>query len=161
MNKFYINYESRCIQDLRVLIGEQKHRTLVLWVVDCAKCVLPIFENKYPSDKRLSEALKETKKWIKGDMKCSMSPKVVLSVHDAANGAAGDTAAYAAARAVGYGLSVVYSESHSMDFVFETVRAFVYDLNQEDSEEVVEKVVNCLYERLRYYENSQKKKMVI
>ena len=45
MKKLLVTRTSEVLQPLRALIEEQKHRTLVLWAIDCGARVLPIFEN--------------------------------------------------------------------------------------------------------------------
>ncbi|HHX12103.1 MAG TPA: hypothetical protein GX731_04720 [Clostridiales bacterium] len=35
-NQILFSRESQCLQELKSLIEEQKHRTLVLWALDCA-----------------------------------------------------------------------------------------------------------------------------
>jgi len=35
-----------------VRLGERDHGLLALWAADCAECVLPCFEEKYPQDDR-------------------------------------------------------------------------------------------------------------
>jgi hypothetical protein len=77
--------------------GWPTHQQIVLVACDCAELVLPIYEKKYPKDKRVRECLETTRKWAKGEA-------TIEEVHAAANAAyaAANAAAYAAANAAAY-----------------------------------------------------------
>lgn len=47
-NALLFSRDSECLQGLKMLIEQQKHRTLVMWALDCAKVPLMQFEEKYP-----------------------------------------------------------------------------------------------------------------
>ena len=47
-NTVLFSRDSKCLQRLKMLIEQQKHRTLVMWALDCAKVPLAQFEEKYP-----------------------------------------------------------------------------------------------------------------
>lgn len=50
-NKILFSRDSECLQELIKLIQLQKHRTLVMWALDCAKVPLKQFEAKYPDER--------------------------------------------------------------------------------------------------------------
>ncbi len=78
--------------------GWPTRQELVLAACDCAETVLPIFEKKYPNDKRPRTAIETARKWAEG--KASIE-EVRAAYADTANAAyaaanADDAAAYAA-----------------------------------------------------------------
>ena len=46
-NKILFSRDSQSLQELIKLIEEQKHRTLVMWALDCAKVTLQEFETAF------------------------------------------------------------------------------------------------------------------
>lgn len=153
MRKMIVTRESQVLQPLRLLIEEQKHRTLVMWVLDCAKGILPIFESKYPMDKRPREAIRAARLWARGDIKMPIAKRAAHASHNAASEVINDSpAAGAAARAMGHVVGTVHVETHAIGVACYGITAFVYDLIDEDQEEVIEKIVACMYDRLKYWE---------
>ena len=51
-NRSLFSRDSDCLCNLIYLIEKQKHRTLVMWVLDCAQDPLSLFEAEYP-EKRI------------------------------------------------------------------------------------------------------------
>ena len=47
--------------------GWPPRQQIVLVACDCVELVLPIFEKKYPDDKRVRECLETTRKWANGE----------------------------------------------------------------------------------------------
>lgn len=47
--------------------GWSPRQQIVLVACDCAELVLPIFEKKYPDNKRVRECLETTRKWANGE----------------------------------------------------------------------------------------------
>ena len=153
MRKFLVTRESTCVQPIRELIEKQKHRTLVLWVIDCADRILTIFEEKYPQDKRPREALDIAKAWAFGRIKMPIARKAALESHKAATSVVEkDPAACAAARAMGHVVGTVHVETHAMDFVMYAITALVYANKPEDTNDLIIKECKWLYDRLLYWE---------
>src|SRR4030042_6859520 len=46
------------------LVRKTDHKTLAVWAIDCAKRVLPYFEEKYPEDYRPGKAIETLQVWI-------------------------------------------------------------------------------------------------
>ena len=81
-------------------------RTLVAWVCDCTERVLPIFEKKYPEDKRPRNAIEVTRAWVAG----KATLEEVKTAADAAHAAACFACAFAyAARAAAYAAAATYA----------------------------------------------------
>jgi hypothetical protein len=152
MKKLLFTRESACLQPLRELIEEQKHRTLVSWVIDCAPRVLAIFEERYPQEKRPREAYEATKAWARGDIKMPTAKKAAHAAHHAATEVAHDPAACAAARAMGHVVGTVHVETHAIGLVMYGLTAFVYAADPKDADDVTSKECNWFYDRLRYWE---------
>lgn len=153
MRKMIVTRESPVLESLRTLIEKQKHRTLVMWALDCAKGILPIFEIKYPNDKRPREALRAARLWARGDIKMPIAKKAAQASHNAASEVIDDSpAAGAAARAIGHVVGTVHVETHAIGVACYGITAFVYDLSEEDQDEVISKILTCMYDRLTYWE---------
>ncbi|HUT82855.1 MAG TPA: Imm5 family immunity protein [Candidatus Bathyarchaeia archaeon] len=153
MKKLLVSRESACLQPIRKLIEKQKHRTLVLWTIECAEHVLPIFEEKYPQDKRPHEAIEAAKTWASGKIKMPIAKKAAHSTHNAATAVAEENpAACAAARAMGHVVGTIQVETHAMGFVMYAITAFVYAANQKNVDEVITKICDWLFDRLLYWE---------
>ena len=153
MKKMIVTRESPVLEPLRTLIEKQKHRTLVMWALDCAKGILPIFETKYPNDKRPREALKATRLWARGDIKMPIAKKAAHACHNAASEVIEESpSAGAAARAIGHVVGTVHVETHAIGVACYGITAFVYDLIEEEQDEVINKVLTCMYDRLTYWE---------
>ena len=152
MKKLLVTRESACLQPIRKLIEKQKHRTLILWSIECAERVLPIFEEKHPQDKRPREAVEAAKAWAHGKIKMPVAKKTAHAAHNAATAVAEDPAACAAARAMGHVVGTVHVETHAMGFVMYAITSFVYAAEQKDVDNVLAKECNWLYDRLLYWE---------
>ena len=153
MKKLLVTRESACLQPIRELIEKQKHRTLVLWSIECAERVLPIFEGKYPQDKRPREAVEAAKAWACGKIKMPVAKKAAHAAHNAATAVAEENpAACAAARAMGHVVGTVHIETHAMGLVMYGITAFVYSAEKEEADYVIAKECKWLYGRLLYWE---------
>lgn len=154
MKKMIVTRESQVLQPLRSLIEEQKHRTLVMWDLDCAKGILPIFEGKYPKDKRPREAIRAARLWARGDIKMPVAKSAAHASHNAASEVIDvSPAAGAAARAMGHVVGTVHVETHAIGVACYGITAYVYDLPEENQDDVINKIVSCMYERLKYWES--------
>jgi len=155
MKKLLVKRESECLQPIRLLIEKQKHRTLVRWTIDCAEEVIPIFEEKFPQDKRPREALDAAIAWAHGMIKMPIAKKAAHATHNAATAVNGkNPAACAAARAMGHVIGTIHVETHAMGFVMYAITAFVYSANQDNKDEVIAKKTKWLYDRLVYWEKN-------
>ncbi len=172
MKKLLLTRESPEIQPLRELIEKQKHRTLVLWVIECAGHVLPIFEDKFPEDNRPREAVEVARAWMRGEIKMPVAKKAAHAAHNTATAVAENPAAEAAARTMGHVVGTVHVETHAIGVVMYGVTAFVYNamLNSEglkgaveqknvadrknfvDAAAIIERECKWFYDQLLYWE---------
>ena len=76
-NAVLFSRDSECHQELKRLIERQKHRTLVLWALDCAKVPLAQFEEKYPGESRPRTALELSEAWSRGKVKMPAARRAI------------------------------------------------------------------------------------
>jgi hypothetical protein len=149
MKKLLVKRESACLQPIRELIEKQKHRTLVLWKIECAEHILPIFEEKHPQDKRPRKAVEAAKTWAHGEIKMPVAKKAAHAAHNAATAVAEEDPA---ARAMGHVVGTVHVETHAIGVVMYGITAFVYAGKQEDADDVIARECDWFYDRLLYWE---------
>lgn len=65
-------------------LGDEDHRSLVLWAADCAERALPYFEVAYPNDVRPQNALKAARAWARGEITLQMVRDAASAADDAA-----------------------------------------------------------------------------
>ena len=119
------------------LIKNSKHKTLAIWAIDCAKRVMPFFEDKYPEDYRPREALETLKKWIDtGVFKMTVIRKASLDAHAAARGVGEDSPARSAARACGQAVATAHVPRHSYGSAIYSQQAVYRGANPSDSEAI-------------------------
>jgi len=95
-------------------LGKLGHNSAVIWALDCAERVLPLFEKKYPRDKRPRQAIKVGRAWVStGVFHMAVIRKASLDAHAAAR-KANDGAARAAARAAGQAVAAAHVAGHAL-----------------------------------------------
>jgi len=154
MKKLLVTRESPSVQPIMALIEKQKHKTLVMWVIDCAERVLGIFEERHPDDSRPREALEAARAWARGEIKMPVAKKAAHAAHNAATAVADDPAACAAARAMGHVVGTVHVETHAMGLVMYGITAFVYASEPKNADQIIAKELDWLYDRLLYWEKN-------
>lgn len=157
MKSILFNRQSPELQQIRTLIENQNHRTLVLWVIDCAPRVLSIFEQRYPDDKRPRQALDATIKWSKGEIKMPEAKRAALASHQAAASVSHDLAACAAAHAMGHVLGTVHVETHAIGLLMYGLTAFVRQQNGAMNEDDISKEIKWYVDRLKFWEVNESK----
>ena len=154
MQKILFSRDSECIQPIRELIEKQKHRTLVLWALDCTPPFLEIFEEKYPHEKRPRDMIEIAKAWARGDVKMPVAKKAIHATHNAATAAEDNPAAQAAARAIGHAAATIHVETHALGLVFYGLTALVYSADPKCKDIVVVQGCQWFYDRLLYWETN-------
>ena len=114
-------------------IFQPDKKALALWALDCAERVLPLFEAKYPHDKRPRKALETLKDWIDtGMFKMSVIRKASLDAHAAAKDVEEDYAKYAA-HAAGQAVATAHVPTHALGSSIYAIRAVAaYSGNLDD-----------------------------
>jgi hypothetical protein len=96
------------------LVRRSDHRTLAVWAADCAECVLPLFQQRCPSDDRPRKAIETARDWARtGVFGMSDVRGTSLASHAAAREAE-DEAARFAARAAGHAIATAHVPTHSI-----------------------------------------------
>lgn len=152
MRKLLFSRESDCIQPLRCLVEQQKHRTLVAWALDCAPRILEIFETRVPDEPRPRQALQTARDWAEGRVKMPVAKKAIHAAHAAATEAENDPAAQAAARAAGHAAATVHVETHALGLVFYGLTAVVYATPESERDTAVQATLVWFYERLLHWQ---------
>ncbi len=154
LKKLILSKGSDCIQPLKELIEQQKHRTLVAWALESAPQFLDIFEQKYFWDQRPRQALEIAAVWARGEIKMPEAKKAIHAAHNAATAAEGEYAAQAAARAVGHAAATVHVPTHAIGLVLYGLTAFVYASDPGQADQVVEGELQRFYQRLVYWQDN-------
>lgn len=99
---------------LRALIAQTDQKTLARWATECAKRLLPYFENQFPDDSRPKKAIETLSDWLKsGVFKMSVVRKASLDAHAAAREVGADSPARSAARAAGQAVATAHVKTHA------------------------------------------------
>ena len=157
MRKLLVTRQSDCLQPMLALIEEQNHRTLVLWSLDCARHVLPVFEMRFSDDPRPAKAIEAAEKWARGEIKMPEAKKAAHAAHNAASDVEYDAGACAAARAMGHAIGTVHVETHAIGVVMYGITAFVYAAGNQTADEVIARECNWFYDRLVYWQTEGEK----
>ncbi len=99
------------IKELTVMSDQ---RTLAVWAADCARRVLPCFENQFPEDNRPRMAIEAVNDWLCGKIKIPEVRKIALAAHAAARSAGNIPEACFAARAAGQALGTAHVAGHAV-----------------------------------------------
>jgi hypothetical protein len=152
-NRLLFSRDSECLQELIRLIEEQKHRTLVLWALDCANVPLLSFEAKYPKELRPRKTLELCEAWGKGVIRMPEAKKAILNVHAAAK-EIDDREFIALAHAIGHAGATVHVETHALGLVFYELTAIVFRETPDKCDTAVEEKIRYYIERLKYYQSN-------
>jgi len=114
------------------MITDQKIRAV--WSLDCAGRVLPVFEEKYPSDPRPRDAIEAGRSWLRGEIKVGEARKAAFLAHAAARSAAGDPPASFAARAAGHAAATAHTSGHAIHAADYAVKAMPANLKIQECE---------------------------
>ena len=88
------------------------HRSLARWAADCARRVLPLFEEACPRDDRPRKAVEAARAWARSDIGYAAVRAAALAAHAAAR-EIDQPAARAAARAAGHAAATGHAAAHS------------------------------------------------
>lgn len=174
-------YHHPGMQSLHELLGQQNHRTLVLWALETGEEILKIFESVFPEDPRPARALAAADAWSRGEIKMPLAKIAARETHEAARDAkmakgklgvdiegSRIDAAVAAAHAMGQIIGVVHVGTHATAYAAYAVQAMVLinsrkapadSIDPEVSlgpEESLAEVVKHLSERLTHWASADK-----
>jgi hypothetical protein len=126
-------------------------KILARWAIDCARRILPYFEEKYPQDRRPREALRVLRKWIAtGVFKMAVIRKASLDSHAAAREVREDNPARSAARACGQAVATAHVKTHALGSSIYALQAVYRDAeaNNTDAQKAVTKEKDWQYKHL-------------
>jgi hypothetical protein len=126
--KMLSDWEAPYIQSLVKLIETQSKVTLAHWAIDYSeKIIWPIWDRRHPHDPRPRNALRAARAWLSGTIKLPPAKAAILECHAAAREAEGNSAAQAAARAIGQCASTIHTARHCIGLPLYGAVAVAYD----------------------------------
>ncbi|MBN2879554.1 MAG: hypothetical protein JXN65_07980 [Clostridia bacterium] len=152
-NKILFDRQSECLQELLVLISQQRHRTLVMWALEWATKYADILKERHISENRIYTAIIKCRKWAQGEIKMPEAKKAILDSHAAAK--IMDSASDAAlCHAVGQACATVHVETHAIGLAFYDLSAIVFEKGIDNCVDAVENRINEYIESLKYWERN-------
>ena len=136
-NQILFSPKDAFLQDLGALIGEQNHRTMVLWAFDWAEEAVKRLEEKYPHDSSARSALEASKLWAAGKVKMPVAKREILNCHAFAKQLTSPEY-IALCHAVGQACGVVHATGHAMGFPVYDLTAMVHRFGLEDCKGLIE-----------------------
>jgi len=117
------------------LVEKTDQKTLALWAIDCAKRVLPYFEETYPEDPRPRNALETLQTWIRtGAFSMAVIRKASLDAHAAARDVGEDNPARSAARSAGQAVATAHVPAHAIGAAIYALQAIHRATNASDAD---------------------------
>ncbi len=145
------------LQPLHDLLIKQNHKTLVLWSLDCAQSILPVFTCRYPHEPRPLQALDAARAWARGEIKMPVAKKAAHATHNVATEIAQQSpAACAAARALGHVVGTVHTGAHAIGVAIYGSAAWMYSAAPEEEDAVFSGKQIWMIERLHVWEAAPK-----
>ena len=152
-NKILFSRDSECLQGLKMLIKQQKHRTLVMWALDCAKVPLAQVEEKYPHELRPRMTLELCEAWSRGKIKMPAAKRAILDVHAVAKEI--DDSVYGAlCHAVGHAGATVHVETHALGLTFYELTSLVLKFGKDEYQKQVYEKINYYCQHLIYWQEN-------
>ena len=155
-NKILFSRDSECLQELIKLIQLQKHRTLVMWALDCAKVPLKQFEAKYPDERRPRICLELCEAWARGKIKMPIAKQAILDSHAVAK-EIDDNEYGALCHAIGHAGATVHVETHALGLPIYELTAMVLKYGKDNFQKPVSEKINYYYHRLLYWQENTDK----
>lgn len=151
-NQILFDRDSDCLQELMSRFGEQKHRTLVMWALDCAQSPLSVLKVRYPLEDRPGNALKAAAAWARGDIKMPEAKRAILDAHAFAKEII-DPADIALIHAIGQAASTVHVATHALGLPFYELTSIVFEKGIDGYRDAVGAKINHYLDRLTYWQN--------
>lgn len=153
-NKILFARNSECLQELRRLISEQKHITLILWVFECLQIPMNEMISKYPDKMEIKMANDLSNGWAHGKVKMTIAKRAILNCHSLSRELEYEQD-IALCHAIGQGCSTVHVETHALGMVFYELTAIVIKHKYKDYQvEVLDKIKFYINKLLWYQEHA-------
>lgn len=155
-NAVLFSRDSECLQGLKMLIEQQKHRTLVMWALDCAKAPLAQFEEKYLCELRPRTALELCEAWSRGKIKMPAAKRAIMDAHAVAKEI--DDSVYGAlCHALGHAGATVHVETHALGLPFYELTSLVLKFGKNGYQKQVHEKIDYYCQRLIYWQENIEK----
>ena len=152
------------MNSIEEILNSQDKKLKVFWALDCAEHVLFCFEEMFPNDNRLREAITVGRSWISDGATISDVRIASVSAHNIAReivqtdfcckdltplseGSGPQAAACAAARAVGQAVATAHAEGHAPNAATYALKAAAA-VFPDNPDEAVSKERQWQYQRL-------------
>lgn len=149
-NQILFAKDSAYLQDLIALFQNQDHRTMILWAQDLAAESVARLLEKYPEEKRPSEALKASKDWAAGKIKMRQAQRKILDCHAFAKEIV-SKADIATCHAIGQACAVVHTAGHAIGYPIYDLTSLVYELGIHNCVQAIEHRKQTYREKLFYW----------
>lgn len=150
-NTVLFSRDSACLQELLDLIQQQKHRTLVMWALDCAQTPLDKLAKRQPAELRTKNALDISRLWARGEVKMPTAKSAILAAHAAAKDMT-EPADAALCHAIGHACATVHVESHAIGLPMYELTAIVMDCGYRDYQNAVLERIGEYHQRLLFWQ---------
>ena len=150
-NAILFSRSSASLKDLRALICEQTHLTLVLWAFDCLQIPLAALQSSYPDEGDILSAYQLSLAWAHGDIKMPAAKRAIMQCHAVAKRLQND-ADIALCHAVGQGCATVHVETHAIGLAFYELTALVIQCGYRDYQDTVLEKIGFYTERLTWWQ---------
>lgn len=152
-NRILFSKDSKALKELVERMGEQNHRTLVLWALDCGEAALCDFESVFPGEMRPRKCLESCRMWARGQIKMKDAKRAILDSHAVAK-EIDDEAGKALCHGIGHAGATVHVSSHAIGLPIYELTAIVISHNKTGYEEAVKGKIDCYIERLIYWQEN-------
>lgn len=149
-NQILFSKDSVCLQELKLLIDQQNHRTMVLWALELCGEAVRIIEEKYPGESRPKDALNASRLWAEGKIRMREAQRKILDCHALAKEISSPEDV-ALCHAIGQGCGVVHTVGHALGFPIYELTAIVKKYGLENAIEKVNERTAYYTERLLYW----------
>lgn len=122
--------------DLAALFQTQSHRVIALWAFDMAEQSIGKLREKYPDERRPTEALQAARAWASGNLKMRPAQRRILDCHAFAK-EIDCLEDIATCHAVGQACSVVHTVGHAMGYPMYDLTSIVYKLGIQNCTDAV------------------------
>ena len=141
---------------LTELVQNTDQKTLAVWAIACVERVLPFYQEQYPHDERLNQALIILKEWIEtGEFHMSIIRGASLAAHAAAREADANSPAQSTARAAGQAVATAHVPAHALGAALYAQQAVHRAASNEEAANEVERERNWQYQTLLRLKETQ------
>jgi len=150
-NQILFDRQSECLQELKRLIAEQRHRTLVMWSFEQAVRCAEVLRARYPDEERPDKAISMCREWAQGEIKMPEAKRAIMAVHAAAK-CMDSSSDRALCHAVGQACAAVHVETHAIGAAFYELSAIVFEMGIDDCQEAVGNRIAEYISSLKYWQ---------